>query len=134
MHTFRYDQSSVVQPCRPVETWPIATKVQSRKKSLVRPTTPSPPPILKTPSTASSEASLPLSPLSPLSSLSAGSTSHTSETYELSTRAFERVQQWTLRGLDGYPSHCHSLGEPYDSRSPRSHITFEESQIRGTYH
>ncbi|KAI0091503.1 hypothetical protein BDY19DRAFT_629809 [Irpex rosettiformis] len=127
---------SNAKSCQPAHTWPVATKIHAKRRDFVRPATPTAPSVAENSSTTdSTEASL---PLSPISSFSAGSTTHTSATYELSSQAFERVQRWTLRGINESPSYFHALGEPYDEivyHSPRSHhhTTFKESQVRGTY-
>ncbi|KAI0769197.1 hypothetical protein BC629DRAFT_796438 [Irpex lacteus] len=94
-------------------------------------------PTARAPSTtADSSTEDPESP-PPASPLSSFSIPLTSATYELSSQAFERVQRWTLRDVDGLADSYPTLGEPYGDSAcyaPRPyHVSFKDSQVRGTY-
>ncbi|KAI0701487.1 hypothetical protein BC835DRAFT_213312 [Cytidiella melzeri] len=104
-------------------SWPVATKVQAKKREFSRPTT-SPALSIAGPSSSADTMDSPL-PLSPTLSISSP---RMVATYELSNQAFQRVQQWTLRSLADSYGDC----TIYSSSRTCNLIQFEESQVRDT--
>ncbi|KAI0734986.1 hypothetical protein BC629DRAFT_1600775 [Irpex lacteus] len=94
-------------------------------------------PTARAPSTTADSSTKDLESPPLASSLSSCSIPYTSATYELSSQVFERVQRWTLRNVDGLADSYPTLDEPYGGSAYHApcpyHVSFKDSQVRGTY-